>query len=185
MKKLVLFILIVATLFASCAKSPRDQANEKILSVEKQLTNDTSMVLNKQVALDLTTQYANFADNFPGDTLAPFYLFKAGEMAMNLNMGSKSIMYFNKIVQQYAGYKKMPETLFLMAFVYENQLNNEKMATELYNRFINDYPNHVLYKDAKASLDNMGKSLEELIKSFEEKQGQQSVEAEKEAPKNI
>ncbi|MCF8374494.1 MAG: tetratricopeptide repeat protein [Bacteroidales bacterium] len=178
MKKFVLFFLIVSAIFTSCSKSPRDAANDNILALEKQLTEDTTMVLDKQVALDLTTQYANFADNFPADTLAPHYLFKAGEMAMNLSMGTKAIMYFNKIVQQYAGYKKMPETLFLLAFVYENQMNNEKMATELYQRFMDNYPDHVLYKDAKASLDNMGKSLEELIKSFEEKQAKKEVPGE-------
>jgi TolA-binding protein len=88
-------------------------------------------------------------------------------------------------VQQYAGYKKMPETIFLLAFVYENQMNNEKMATELYQRFMTDYPEHTLYKDAKASIDNMGKSLEELIKSFEEKQGQEAWNTGAEDVKNI
>ncbi len=170
MKNTFLLFVIISLLISSCAKSPRDEANDKIIAIEKQLTEDTSMVLDKAVALDLTQQYANFAENFPADTLAPHYLFKAGEMAMNLSMGSKSIMYFNKIVKQYSGYKKMPEAIFLMAFVYENQMNNEKMATQLYQQFMDDYPNHILYKDAKASIDNMGKSLEELIKSFEEKQ---------------
>ncbi|MEA3445322.1 MAG: hypothetical protein U9R19_11435 [Bacteroidota bacterium] len=170
MKNSILLIFAISLMFSSCSKSPRDQANDNILAIEKQLTEDTSMVLDKKVAMDLTGNYANFAENFPADSLAPHYLFKAGEMAMNLNMGSKSIMYFNKIVKQYARYKKLPEAIFLMAFVYENQMNNDKMATKLYKNFMNDFPNHILYKDAKASLDNMGKSLEELIKSFEEKQ---------------
>ena len=182
MKNTILFLFAVSVLFASCSKSPRDQANNKILALEKQLTEDTSMVLDKKVALDISVLYANFADNYPGDSLAAHYLFKAGEMAMNLNMGSKSIMYFNKIAQQYAGYKKMPETIFLMAFVYENQMNNEKKATELYQEFMDKYPDHILYKDAKASLSNMGKSLEELIKSFEEKQNKA---ASSESEKNV
>ena len=170
MKNSMLAFALMAVLFSACAPSPRDAANNDIVELENKLTEDTTMVLDKKTALDLTMMYANFSENYPADTLAPHYLFKAGEMAMNLNMGSKSIMYFNKIVRQYNGYKKLPETIFLTAFVYENQMNNQKMATQLYEKFMKDYPEHILYKDAKASVQNMGKSLDELIKSFEEKE---------------
>ena len=59
--------------------------------------------------------------------------------------------------------------LFLQGFVYESQLHNIIRAKEAYTEFIRKYPRHQLAKDAQFSIENLGKSDEELIKMFEEK----------------
>ena len=68
-----------------------------------------------------------------------------------------------------ASFYKAPECLFLKAFVFENQLNNLKDAEILYKEFIASYPNHPLTDDAVASLEYLGKSPEELVRMFQEK----------------
>ena len=169
MKYLIAISLITLVVFSNCSDSLRDQQNNIIIELETKLTNDTSLVLNKNIALDLSRNYDNFASQFPKDSLAPDYLFKAGEITMNLNMGSKSIEYFNRLINQYPNFNKLPETVFLKAFVYENLIEDLEKATETYNQFMKNHPDHILYKDAKASISNMGKSLEDIIKEFEEK----------------
>jgi hypothetical protein len=40
-------------------------------------------------------------------------------------------------------------------------------ASRYYRLFLKKYPNHPLAKDAKISLDNIGKTPEDLVKEFE------------------
>ncbi len=167
MKKFLLPFVIVSLLFAACKESPRNEANNEIVKLEANLASDTTLVLDRATAIKLTGMYADFSENYPDDELAAIYLFKAGELSMNLNMGNQAIAYFTKLLNTYENFEKKPETIFLQAFVLENQLNDQKRASDLYKSFMAQYPNHILYKDAKASLDNMGKSLEEIIKNFE------------------
>ena len=167
MKKFLLPFVIVSLLFASCKESPRNVANNDIVKLEANLVSDTTLVLDRATAIKLTGMYADFSEKYPEDELASNYLFKAGELSMNLNMGNQAITYFTKLLNNYENFDKRPETIFLQAFVLENQLNNQKRASDLYKSFMVEYPDHILYKDAKASLDNMGKSLEEIIKTFE------------------
>jgi tetratricopeptide (TPR) repeat protein len=166
MNKIVILLMAVM-LMASCT-SPRDKAVKQINDASQSLVSDTSMMLNKETAMNLITLYESFANDFPGDSLAAGYLFEAGELAMNLGIGEKSIALFDRVLKDYPGYFRKAEVIFLEAFIYENMLGNLDKATEFYHSFIEQFPDHVLYKDAKASLEYMGKSLDEIIRIFEE-----------------
>jgi hypothetical protein len=52
-------------------------------------------------------------------------------------------------------------------------MNNKNKAKEVYQQFIDKYPNHNLARDAKVSIENMDIPLDELIKKFEGKNRQQ------------
>jgi TolA-binding protein len=60
--------------------------------------------------------------------------------------------------------------MFLKAFVYEDQLHDLNKAKKYYEEFLEKYPDSDFADDARISLQNLGKSPEELIKEFEEKQ---------------
>jgi TolA-binding protein len=122
-----------------------------------------------QKGKEIIEAYAVFAETYPDDTLSAFYLFRAGEIAMNLQFSEQAIAYFNKVRTDYPSFYKAPECLFLKAFVFENQLNNLIDAEIYYKEFIASYPNHALTDDAVASLEYLGKSPEELVRMFQEK----------------
>jgi outer membrane protein assembly factor BamD (BamD/ComL family) len=66
---------------------------------------------------------------------------------------------------------KAPEALFFLGFVYDNQINDDTKAGTYYNDFLKKYPKHVLAKDVEASIRNLGKTDEELIREFERMNG--------------
>ncbi len=82
---------------------------------------------------------------------------------------NKALFYFNKLQNNFPDYKNTPYSVFLQAFLYESQMNDTAKAREYYNLFISKYPNHNLVKDAKASINMLGKDLNEIIKEFEAK----------------
>ena len=104
----------------------------------------------------------------PDDSLAPEYLYSAAELANGLLQRTRAIELFAKNNQQYPLSKKAPVCLFFQGFIYETQLNDLPKAKELYSEFLQKFPDHQLTKDVKFSLDNLGKSPEELIKQFEQ-----------------
>lgn len=89
---------------------------------------------------------------------------------MNMNMSGRAIEYHQRIINSWPDYSKVAYCLFLQAFIYENQMQQLETAKKLYQEFILKYPEHPLADDAQVSLDNMGKSIEELIEAWEKQE---------------
>ncbi|MGE4289323.1 MAG: tol-pal system YbgF family protein [Salinivirgaceae bacterium] len=162
--------IVVFLLFAvlvSCNSNSREKLLKQIQRAEAEMNEANAF--NQQKGKELIDAYAVFAETYPDDSLSAAFLFRAGELSMNLQQSEQAIAYFNKVRAAYPSFYKAPECLFLKAFVFENQLNNLKDAEIYYKEFIANYPNHALTDDAVASLEYLGKSPEELVRMFQEK----------------
>ncbi len=170
-QKLFVYGTLCTLLFAGCS-SPETDKQANIKSMEDSLFSDQNKMIDKEQANNLIAAYTDFADNFPDSKLTPEYLFKAGDMAMNLNMPQKAIQVFDRILKNYPDFGKAPQCLFLKGYVYENSLGDLDNAKKIYEEFLQKYPNDDFADDAKMSLKNLGKSPEELIREFEEQDKQ-------------
>lgn len=151
--------------------APKKQTNTDLIAqLEKELFNESAPSADKDKLLQLVDAYVLFAESHPGDTLSADYLFRAADIAMNIGYPQRSIELLTMIQQQYPDFDQIPETYFLMGFVYENNLNDLEKAGELYRVFIEKFPNHELADDAAVMLEYLGKTPEELIREFEKKQ---------------
>ncbi len=183
MKKLALFFVICTAIWA-CGSQDNKQQDEvaeeavvdlNLLSAEELLTvvnkrkaaaeNDTTG--NKYLLADLYVAYKTYGERFPNTAAAADYLFRAGEIAMNLNQSVDAIKLFEMVYNDYPDYEKHAYALFLKAFVIENQAMQYDEAKRLYTEFMEKFPDHPMADDAEYSIKNMGKSPEELIKEFE------------------
>lgn len=167
LKIFAIFMLSGAILF-SCGTSKKDDV-EKITALENALFSDDGNMSNMQKAMALTDEYIYFADQHPQDSMAPEYLFKAADIAMNVNKGELAVNLYDRILTNYPEFRKAPECLFLKAYVYENNLGDLEKAEIYYQEFIDKYPDNDFADDAEISIQNLGKSPEELIREFEEK----------------
>lgn len=163
----LLGLLLIIIHLAACSTDVKLQQVKEIKTLEAQLYK--AKILDKDKGLQIIDKYLDYAKTYPKDTLSANYLFKAGEIAMNLNMGSQAIFYFDKLASNFPDFRKAPECLFLKAFILENQMNNIGQAEKFYKEFLKKYPNHALANDAQASIEYLGKSPEELVKMFQEK----------------
>jgi len=166
MKQSTILFTAIIFLFSACANHAKKEQLKHIKQAEEELYKAENF--NRENGIKLVDLYINFTNTYPDDSEAPKYLYKAAEITMNLQMGQQSINYFDQLLVKYPNYEKIPECIFLKAFVYENQLNNITKAEELYKEFIDKYPDHALVKDAEASIRFLGKSPEELVKIFQE-----------------
>lgn len=166
MKKLLSAVLVSLLIFGCTSEQANLESN--IAQQEEALFSDENKMVDRQKANDLIDSYIDYANSFPESTNSPEYLFKAGDIAMNLNVPQKAIEVFNRIINDYPDYEKAPQCLFLKAYVYENNLGNLEEAKKIYEEFLQKYPDDDFADDAQVSIKNLGKTPEELIKEFEE-----------------
>ena len=121
--------------------------------------------------------YKKFADQHPKDSLAPVYLYKAANLLMNSDKNDDAIALLDNIIKDYDNFGKIEEAYFLKAFIYDNNIKNINKARTAYTDFLKKFPKSDLADDAQISLDNLGKTPEQIIKEFELKMKQQADSA--------
>ncbi|MBL4577304.1 MAG: tetratricopeptide repeat protein [Flavobacteriales bacterium] len=156
-------------LLALIGCSTKNDSIEMIGKLEQELYSNTEKVFDRQSADKLVAHYESFVEANPDDTLCASYLFKGGEVSMGMGSSEKAIELYNRVYKEYPDYRKAATALFLIGFVNETQVRNLAKAQKHYRKFIADFPDHNLIDDAKFSLDNLGKSDEDIIKEFEAK----------------
>lgn len=160
-------LLTITVLMVSCS-SPRDKEASKIKKLEDKLKEQAASP-DKAKLDELLALYINFVDKFPGDTAAPSYLYGAVSLCIGTNNGEKAMKNIDRFINEYSQSSRLPEIIFLKAYVYENLLDNLGEAASTYRDFITRFPDNELVDDAQAAIINLGKSPEELVREFEAK----------------
>jgi TolA-binding protein len=159
MKKSI--ILAFATIAIIACQSPKEKALSNIQSLE---ANDS--VFSPEQIEKVKTAYIDFANKYPDDELAPEFLFKAGQRCNVSAEHQEAIDLFQQVIDKYPKHKIAEEALFLQAYVYENSMQDYANAKATYTKFMELYPKSELVEDATYSIQNMGKSPEEIFASF-------------------
>ncbi len=163
MKKLTLVLLALAFL-ASCGNNSGQKTVEQL---EKIVINE-DLSLNREVAAELITAYADFANNNPDDAKSPDCLFKALELAVNMKDAENSMQILDKLQNNYANYEKTPTAIFMTAsLVCEDILGDYGKANSMYEKIVKQYPESEWATTAEQAMKNLGKTPEELIREFE------------------
>jgi outer membrane assembly lipoprotein YfiO len=165
--KILITVILISFLF-SC-KSEKEKLVDKIKKSESQLFNDSTKMLDPQIAGEALQGYERFAGAYPEDTAAAGYLFKAADLAHGMKKSSEAVRLYKDFIVKYPQHPKVAASYFLMAFVYDNDMHNKDSAKIFYKEFLEKFPNHQLAPSAKASLDQieMGLTDEELVRMFE------------------
>ncbi|MBK6965430.1 MAG: hypothetical protein IPH20_16250 [Bacteroidales bacterium] len=176
MKKLFNTLAITAfvILGISCS-SQREKDIKAITSLEKQLENEGAKPDPAKLT-QLLDSYIAFVDHNSADTMAPDYLYKAVNLCIGVNNGTRAMQLIDRTLNEFPKSSYTPETVFLKAYVYENLLSDYGQASKVYNDFIRKYPTHDLADDAEAALKYLGKSPEELVREFEAKAAEEKAE---------
>ena len=160
-------------LFTSCAGTQNKEENteidmlDSIAKLETELFDSGPGKVDRKKAIELINLYTGFMEEYPDDSLSPEFLYKASDISMNLKRPVETIHLFDLLLTRYPDFDKTPTTLFLKAFVYEDQMYDLERAKKYYEEFLAKYPDSEFADDAEVSLRNLGKSPEELIEEFE------------------
>lgn len=190
MKKLGFTIVAIylVSVLASCGnKQQGTDNNSSAQDTGRQASINTIKALEAKMKaspnLDITsanlaiTDYSKFASAFPNDSLAPGFLYKAGNLARSLGQFKRAIGFYDNLSLKYPTFKRLSDCIFVEAFTYDNDLKDTANAHAKYLEVINKFPNDSLASQAKAAISILGKSDEELMKEFDKKNKKESKKA--------
>ena len=83
-------------------------------------------------------------------------------LAQNSTDSYQRLRYYEQITQKYPDNRYAPEALFMMGFVYAEELKSMPDADRAFNRVVNEYPNAEVAKTAEWMLQNIDKPLPEF-----------------------
>ncbi|NNE25381.1 MAG: tetratricopeptide repeat protein [Saprospiraceae bacterium] len=135
--------------------------------------NPDNTGVNRQASLRFVDACEAYATAYHTSSAAPEYLFKAAEVAKSIRTFTKSLAIYDWIIEKYPDYNKTATSLFLKGFIIENNLGDDDKAREVYNEFLEKYPEHDLADDIEFLLENLGKTDEEILQMIEERRKQQ------------
>lgn len=94
-------------------------------------------------------------------------LFNAANISSNsIKNFDQSLAIYDYVLAHPNDFSKVPTALFLKGFTYDEHLKNYDEAKKYYTEFLEKYPEDGYAESVKASLNNLGKSAEEIINSF-------------------
>jgi outer membrane protein assembly factor BamD (BamD/ComL family) len=167
MKNLQIIGIVTLLIFIAGCKSNPDKMMNEIKEMEKQLYTNNAALPDTAKTNKLIKIYIEFADEFPKDTNTANFLYKASNLSMNINKDENAITYLDRVIKDFPDYRELPETYFLKAFIYDNNIRNMNKAREAYMAFLQKFPKSDLADDASISLDNLGKTPEQIIIEFQ------------------
>jgi len=180
MKKVYWLFIFSGLLFSSCGNDESAKENkvvepaetrqllvEKIKKLESELyVAQTLDAIKADMAISV---YSEFISKYPSDSLTPDFIFKAGEIATANMQYKQALGYYKNIVKNYPNYKYYVDCIYLQAHIFDNYLNNDDSAKVIYEKVISDYPQSHYANDAKAAIQHLGKTDEQLIEEFKKK----------------
>ena len=145
----VSFLIPAIALLVSCGPSQEKLLSE-IDSLESSVT-ELALEIDTVTARQLVDLYIQYADRFPDDSLAPVYLFKAGDVLQGICDYDASIQCLTRVIDKYDAFEELPLCYFFIGRVYE-QKEDFDAAANAYEDFLERYPDHFLAASTRTIL---------------------------------
>lgn len=169
-------IIILFGAFAACTQEADKTPDQLCEEAREALTIERTKLMNASGEIDtnranaIIEMYITFVQNNPNDIDAAEFMFQAASLCMGKGDYQRAIRLFENVKLNYREDKRAPEAYFLIAFIYENNLNQRGAAEDAYKLVISEFPRHDYSLQARAAIKNMntGKTDLELVRMFEE-----------------
>lgn len=147
----------------------KEERQAEIQVMEQELLgfakSDQTKMMNAKADI-LLKRYRDYISMNPRDSMTSEYLFKAADLSVGVGKPEAAISYLDRLIQDFPSFRKAPEMMLFRGFIYETYMNQHADAVKAYKALIERYPNHRLASDARASIENLTMSEDELIEKF-------------------
>jgi tetratricopeptide (TPR) repeat protein len=151
----------------SCCTGEDTSSEPKMEQLRSGVFNQETGIIDLQTAKKYIRSSKALALVRPGEKIAADHLNEAAKIAKATKDPMTAIELFHWLSDHFSNTDYGAKSLFLIAFTYENDLNDVENARKYYNLFIEEYPKDEFVEDAKLLLQNLGKDPEEIIRQFE------------------
>lgn len=164
-------LLAITILLAACGGSAESTVDEKRIEARKRIrTMEDSLfehrAFDQRSAQGMVDVYKAYAASYPLDSLAPEYLFRAAGMLKSMRQPEQSLAIYDRLMVDYPSWNRLVDVLYMKALTLDDDLDRDGEAQVVYEQVINNFPEHPFARDARAMIENLGLSDEELIAKF-------------------
>lgn len=165
-----LLVILPIALLSACGNSDATadarmiEARERIRAKEDSLFDHRAF--DQRTALAMVDVYKAYAAAYPLDSMAPEYLFRAAGMHKSNHQPDQAMMLYDRIAHNYQSWRRRVDVLYMKALTLDDDLGQDGEAKRIYEQVINEYPDHPFARDARAMIENLGLTNEELIAKF-------------------
>ena len=147
---LLCVVVLAAAFFYGCGKSPDVLYREGKALVGKAETQAQGMA-----ALE------KFVKKFPKDSRAPEVMLAIANIHLNAKQFPEAEAAYNRLIEKYPKTAEAYNGLFLLGYMYYDNVNDTEKAKTVLNKFIAAYPDSGLTISAKELLKNIGLPVEQ------------------------
>lgn len=171
-------------------KTPEEKLAARITDLEAQISKNPNDV---GAAGLLAMTYKNFVIKMPTHEKAATYCMQGAKLATGLGDSFLALEFYDILEKQHPDFADMPLVLFFTAVEYDDRIETQwrnhmtsktpligfsaqfrdaqvadfsKKAADYYKLFLSKYPDHAMAKDVKISLENIGKSDNEVVEAL-------------------
>ncbi len=153
MKTISIAVILITALFAGCGKESEQSLWNKV-EASRATNNADSTIMVCQTLLK----------EYPAGTLAPGALYMIAETYYRGKHDPRTATgYYRLFIEKHPDLAQTPVAMFLLGFIYNNDIRNMDSARVGYQQFLAKYPTHDLAASAKFELDNLGKSADDIL----------------------
>lgn len=161
--------------FKKMIRSDQTNADSLLNQLSYAMFNDSLLRLEPDLAYAFIDGCEAYSIVNRGEPESAEYLHKSAETLRSLRAIDKSLVVYDKIIEQYPDHPRASQALFLKAFTYDNNLKEFDSARKYYTVFLEKYPNDDFTSSANFLLENLGKSDDELIEILQSKGNKEDV----------
>ncbi len=172
------WLIPVAALLFSCGEQKETSADvqTRIRAMEDSVFE--SLTFDKRKAQALVDVYKAYANANPGDTMSAEFLFRAANVSKSMHEGEEGLRLYDRIISEFPSWRRLPDVYYLKAFTIDSELGRKGDAYTAYQDVIGRFPDHPFAKDARAMMENLQYSDEELIQRFQAMQDSSAAQGE-------
>ncbi len=161
MKKLAVLLALAILLFVVGCSTNNDKDYFKAAQKSMDAKEYKEALVNFQ----------KIVDEFPKSEHYKTALLKTGELTQGYVDESlskeesllKAVKIYTEFQEKYSDDPKAPQTLFMIGFIQANELMNVEAAKATYSKFLELYPESEMAESAKAEIENLGLSPDEIL----------------------
>lgn len=177
MKNILTVLLPIILFTISCNSNSSESGTENVQVTEESIQSiiselKESNTIDKAKVATLIESIDQFAKDNPKDANTPNHLELKAKYLGALGQNAEAIKVYENIYQNFKESDNSSDALFMMAFLYENNIGDKEKAKSFYQKYLNEFPTKEFAKDAKFSLDNIDKTPEELMEMFNQQNAQ-------------
>lgn len=164
-------LIAIASLLFACGGGGEQTTDPKMLEARARIRQQEDSIFesrsfDRRTAQGMVDVYKAYAAAYPADTLTPEYIFRAAGTLKSMDEAEQGLALYDRLIRDYPSWRRTVDVLYMKALTLDDDLDRDGEAKVVYEQVIANFPDHPFARDARAMIENLGLSDEELIAKF-------------------